>query len=293
MPVNSFFSVCLRPMQQVTIRASAKINLELAVGPRRGARHQISGRMLRLPDVADVLHVSRVRGASAGGFRVSGPCAAQVPAFQKSSVGVAVRLFFGSIAPPPLNIHLKKNLPARAGLGGGSSDGVAVLRALGALFPDVPLPTSAQVLSSLGSDALFFWADADCAQVGDCGEELRPVAPPIMGDLAVGMARGAFVESAWAYEALAKARAAALFGSGGGADTPPVRNDFQPLIFRQFPAAAKLWDDFCAFGARAGGLTGSGGAIWAEFPSRAAASRAAEHCRRRQAFAFVQPAKKP
>ena len=288
MPVNSFFSVCLRPMQQVTIRASAKINLELAVGPRRGARHQISGRMLRLPDVADVLHIGRVRGSAAGGFRVSGPCAAQVPPFQKNSVGAAVRLFFGSIAPPSLNIHLKKNLPARAGLGGGSSDGVAAIRALGALFPDVPLPTSAQVLSSLGSDALFFWADADCAQVGGCGEELRPVAPPIMGDLAVGMARGAFVESAWAYEALATARAAGRFLAS---DAP--NNHFQPLVFEAFPSTAQLWDDFCAFGARAGGLTGSGGAIWAEFPSRAAASRAAEHCRRRQAFAFVQSAKKP
>ncbi len=58
---------------------------------------------------------------------------------------------------PPVNIHLHKQIPSRAGLGGGSSDGAYTLMTLNRLF-DLQLNTEQLIgyAAKLGSDCPFF-----------------------------------------------------------------------------------------------------------------------------------------
>jgi 4-diphosphocytidyl-2-C-methyl-D-erythritol kinase len=72
----------------------------------------------------------------------------------------------------PARFRLVKRIPAGAGLGGGSSDAVAALRALSRLYElDVDL---APVAETLGADVPFFLRGGACEAAGR-GERLRPL----------------------------------------------------------------------------------------------------------------------
>lgn len=107
-----------------------------------------------------------------------------------------------------ISIDLEKRIPSGAGLGGGSSDAAAVLRAInvmGSLF--LPEDELAAIGAQLGSDVPFFVYHRSC----DCrgrGEIVTPVlegeAP---GSLPVFLIQPAFpISAAWAYQHYADSR---------------------------------------------------------------------------------------
>ncbi|MEJ0056533.1 MAG: hypothetical protein WDN75_13300 [Bacteroidota bacterium] len=61
---------------------------------------------------------------------------------------------------PSIRVHLHKNIPAGAGLGGGSSDAALTIRLLNALF-ELKIPVAGQMnyASMIGSDCAFFIQD--------------------------------------------------------------------------------------------------------------------------------------
>lgn len=101
-----------------------------------------------------------------------------------------------------ISIDLEKNIPSGAGLGGGSSDAAAVLRAInvmGSLF--LPEEELASVGATIGSDIPFFVYDRTC----DCrgrGEIVVPVpAEQAIEPLPVFLIKPAFeISAAWAYQ---------------------------------------------------------------------------------------------
>ena len=73
----------------------------------------------------------------------------------------ALRLMQKELAPlkylANVNIHIEKNIPIGAGLGGGSSDAAALLRILRLLWkPQMPLDDLAQLGATLGADVPLF-----------------------------------------------------------------------------------------------------------------------------------------
>src|SRR5437899_1194729 len=73
---------------------------------------------------------------------------------------------------PGAFVHVRKRIPIAAGLGGGSSDAGAVLRALATIWqrPDVDLVA---IAASLGSDVPFFASGARVALVSGRGERVE------------------------------------------------------------------------------------------------------------------------
>ncbi|WP_299418696.1 4-(cytidine 5'-diphospho)-2-C-methyl-D-erythritol kinase [uncultured Shimia sp.] len=122
--------------------APAKINLTLHVtGQRDDGYHRLDS-LVMLTDVGDRLTVEKARETS---LNVVGPMAEGVPT-DRSNLVIRAAEMLGVSA----KITLHKSLPAMAGIGGGSSDGAATVRALCALY-DLAVP-SAEILSSLGAD---------------------------------------------------------------------------------------------------------------------------------------------
>ncbi|MFY0661859.1 MAG: 4-(cytidine 5'-diphospho)-2-C-methyl-D-erythritol kinase [Shimia sp.] len=122
--------------------APAKINLTLHVtGQRDDGYHRLDS-LVMLTDVGDRLTVEKANKTS---LNVVGPMAAGVPT-DRSNLVIRAAEMLGVSA----KITLHKSLPAMAGIGGGSSDGAATVRALCALY-DLAVP-SAEMLSSLGAD---------------------------------------------------------------------------------------------------------------------------------------------
>ncbi len=117
--------------------APAKVNLALHVTGQRDDGYHVLDSLVVFADVGDRL--SLTPGAALS-LEVTGPFAAGVPADPRNLVWRAAELSGWAG-----HIHLEKHLPHGGGIGGGSADAAAVLRALAfggdatALGADVPV----------------------------------------------------------------------------------------------------------------------------------------------------------
>lgn len=157
--------------------APAKVNLFLHVGePEADGFHPICSLMV-FADVGDRVLVYE---SEALGLMAHGRFARELPAEGENIVMKAARALIAEAKRPvpPFGISLDKRLPVAAGLGGGSSDAGAALRAIRESL-DLPITDERlqAVAASLGSDgAACLWARPVIAE--GRGERLSP-APPL------------------------------------------------------------------------------------------------------------------
>lgn len=130
------------------MRAPAKLTLGLRVtGLLPGGFHALDALVVMVDAPADVVAITDTpSGVSA---HVHGPLADGVPT---DDANLAVRAAL-ALVPPGVGLHLdlEKHIPAGAGLGGGSSDAAAVLRALRERF-DIDAARVDAVAAALGAD---------------------------------------------------------------------------------------------------------------------------------------------
>jgi 4-diphosphocytidyl-2-C-methyl-D-erythritol kinase len=186
-------------------------------------------------------------------------------------------------------------VPAAAGLGGGSSDAAAVLRALSARFPGAVGPAELAALAlALGADVPFF-LDARPALVSGVGER-RAELPGRLPALAVLLGNPG--------TPLATARVFAAYAATGRPHSPPGRlldawrsalaggpeglperldgllaNDLEPAAEALCPGLAPVRAALRAAGALAVGLSGSGATLYGVFATAAGAGSALPRAR--------------
>lgn len=151
--------------------APAKINLSLHVTGQRSDGYHLLDSLVVFAAVGD--YVSATQGE--GGLTVTGPRAAGVPTDDGNLVMKAATLMRLS---DRYSLSLEKHLPAASGIGGGSADAAAALRALQSVSGQ-PLPDAGQVLS-LGADVPVCLKPEPVRMRG-VGEQLEPV--PVLPDL--------------------------------------------------------------------------------------------------------------
>lgn len=145
-----------------TARAPAKINLTLHVtGQRDDGYHLLDSLVVFAEDCADALSFTPDERLS---IAVTGPFADGIPTDDRNLIWKAAQA-----AGWTGTIHLEKNLPHGGGLGGGSSDAGAALRAFG--HPD---QTAAL---SLGADVPVCLLGRAARMTG-IGERVAPAALP-------------------------------------------------------------------------------------------------------------------
>ncbi|WP_019169855.1 4-(cytidine 5'-diphospho)-2-C-methyl-D-erythritol kinase [Pseudaminobacter salicylatoxidans] len=109
--------------------APAKINLALHVTGRRADGYHLLESLAVFTEFGDSVSVAP---AAEDSFSVTGPFAAHLP-LNGDNLVVRARDALRALAPytaTPVAISLEKNLPIASGIGGGSSDAAATLRAL-------------------------------------------------------------------------------------------------------------------------------------------------------------------
>ena len=173
-------------------------------------------------------------------------------------------------------MQLTKRIPTGAGLGGGSADAGAVLRALNALNPH-PLDTTTllTLAASLGADVPFLSTDSVRALGWGRGERLLDLEPLPQRAVRLALFRVG-VDTAAAYRALAAARAdgrLAPVGSGlldrhmlgSWSDLHRfARNDFEVPVFAMRPDIAAVHASMRAAAPSAlVRLSGSGASVFA------------------------------
>lgn len=222
------------------IAAPAKTNLWLRLLRRRDdGYHEIETRMVRL-GLADRLRL-KWRDDERVTLRCSDPT---LPTGEENLVVRAVRALerhCGKVFA--VDVALEKHIPHGAGLGGGSSDAAAVLRALNEMAAlHLPASDLAAVGATIGSDVPFFVFDRTC----DCrgrGEIVTPVpaedAPP---SLPVFLYKPAFaISAAWAYRR--HADSAEYEGFSYAPQPCPwgrMVNDLEQPVFEKFPVLGEM-----------------------------------------------------
>jgi len=156
------------------IFAPAKINLSLKVGrPRTDGLHPLQS-VVAFADVGDLVEAEEADGLS---LDVVGIFAEQIGPLDDNLVLRAARaLASAARVTPRAKLTLEKNLPVASGIGGGSADAAATLRALndlwGLRWSNAQL---AEVGAGLGSDVPVFFTGAGAAYMTGVGEICTPI----------------------------------------------------------------------------------------------------------------------
>jgi len=160
--------------RQVTLPAPAKVNLFLdVIGKRADGYHEISS-VMQSVDLADTVTVRIYDGVS-----ITVSCDdADIPVDSRNSAHKAAALYMRESGLRFFaDIDIIKHIPVKAGLGGSSADGAAVLLALNKIFGVFCEEELLKLGARVGSDVPFCMTRGT-AYVGGAGESVVPL-PPI------------------------------------------------------------------------------------------------------------------
>lgn len=262
--------------------AYGKLNLTLDVlGLRPDGYHELEMVMISV-SLSDELTLSLETGGS-WTVRCDRP---GIPAGEGNLCWKAARIYCeaAGIDPGGLSIHIEKQIPAQAGMAGGSSDAAAVLRALNRHYGAF----SAEQLRALG---LRVGSDVPYCLFGGAAlargrGELLTRLPPLPGELFFVLAKPEFSVSTPALF-----RELDTVGVSVRPDTPAMldairrqdrdaigaclQNAFEPLVTRQYPIVERLRGIMLAHEAVGARLTGTGSVVYGLFCSKFKALSAA------------------
>lgn len=226
--------------------------------------------MVALDGLADTVRVERAseRSVACPGIEGSGNLAWAALDALEAEVG----------RPLPLSVTIDKAIPSEAGLGGGSSDAAAVLRAADRMHGlGLGADRLEAVAARVGSDVPFF-IRGGCQWARGRGELLAPVAAPRFAAVLLRPALG--LSTPRVYAAFDRLPAPAAAGPDAAPAGMPalaawVRNDLWPPALALAPSLGASARALTAAGARAALLCGSGSCVAGLFPGRAEAEEAA------------------
>jgi 4-diphosphocytidyl-2-C-methyl-D-erythritol kinase len=183
-----------------------------------------------------------------------------------------------------VNISLAKRIPAKGGLGGGSSNAAITLLALNHLWQrDLKTADLLRIAARLGADVPFFLIGG-AAEGRGIGTELWPVADGPQQHLIV-ITPNATVSTGDAYAALNRGSlttsdSASILSSSlerpvtGDRGQWSLQNDFEVAIFEIEPEIKRAKMSLLDAGARGALLAGSGSSVFGIFDDEAARDRA-------------------
>jgi len=272
--------------------ARAKINLCLHVTGRRADGYHLIESLAVFPEIGDALEVESGPGLS---LTIGGPFAASLDA---GAGNIVLRAAQALGSGRGAAILLDKRLPVASGMGGGSADAAAALRALSRLW-GAPAGLGALALS-LGADVPVCLAQRPAIMAG-IGERL--LAAPALPEVWLTLVNP-----------LVETPTAEVFRALESPDNPPLgphpagfptagalagwlaaqRNDLQAPALRMRPVVAEA---LAALGAQPGGLltrmTGSGATCFGLFADASGAEAAAAAIRAARPGWWVAAARVP
>jgi 4-diphosphocytidyl-2-C-methyl-D-erythritol kinase len=261
-------------------RAPAKVNLVLQVGDvRADGLHELCSLFASL-ELADDLTIEPSDDSSAGPDEVV--CAA-VPGPNLATRALAELRAALDGDLPPLRATIDKRIPVAAGLGGGSADAAAALRAAN-LIAGAPLDADAlrAIGARIGADVPS-QVEPRHALVTGAGEHVEPLDLPAAALVLIPDDEGLSTADVYgAADEIGSTRARLDPGALRALAARPLadlaaalENDLEPAALHLRPHLAETLDGLRRAGALAARVTGSGPTTFGVFPDRATADQAA------------------
>ena len=243
---------------------NAKINLGLHItSKRKDGYHEIETCMLPIP-LYDALEIILDKKAS---WNSSGLA---IPGEAKDNLILKAEKLLKKDFPglPNVSIHLHKNIPMGAGLGGGSADGAFALKLMNNLF-DLHLDDFflEEYAAQLGSDCPFFIENTPKIARGR-GEIMDPIDLSLRGSHLVLINPGIHVGTKEAYAgvtpSLPKVKLEEVLAERSRWKAELV-NDFEASIFKNHPPIAAIKEKMYSEGAYYAAMSGSGSSVFGLF----------------------------
>lgn len=245
----------------------AKINLGLKVLRKRlDGYHDIETCMLPIPlfDVLEILPSKDLKFLQTGN-EIEGD-------LEDNLVLKAWHLLHEHYNVPETYIHLRKQIPSGAGLGGGSADAAYLLRGMNALF-DLQLSNQRlqELSTELGSDCPFFVKDVAQFATGR-GEILSDCSLSLKGWYLKLVYPKIHVSTAQAYAGVRPTEEGENIKSVLEVPVKEWRallvNDFEASVFLAFPEIEGVKEELYAEGAAYASMSGSGSAVFGLFENQ-------------------------
>lgn len=245
---------------------NCKINLGLQVtGKRDDGYHDIASIFLPIPweDALEIIEANEL-SLHVSGNAIPGDA-------QKNLCLLAWNLLKVDFPHlPPVCIYLYKTVPAGAGLGGGSSNGAFMLKALNSKFKlGIPAEKLIEYALQLGSDCPFFIPNTPAIATGR-GEILEPIELDLTGNWLVLINPGIHVNTGWAFSHIQPAPLQVDLKEI--MQLPPVAweaaglsNIFQAPVFTHYPGIATAHQMLVQAGAVYAAMSGTGSTCFGFF----------------------------
>ncbi len=253
---------------RVIVDAPAKINLTLNIeGLREDGYHLLSS-VFQAISLSDRVTLTKTE-AEGIALSLSDPA---LPCDERNTAYKAAQVFFAHTGIAPcVSIHVEKNIPQQAGLGGGSSDAAGVLVGLNALFEaDLSTKMLCELGEKVGADVPFciVGGTAMVTGIGEIIEPITPLAPChiVVAKPAVGVSTAEAyraVDSVKTHSADQRAMRAAIESGDLAAVGALLSNAFEQAL--GIPEVEDVLRKIRAFSPLGCMMSGSGSAVFALF----------------------------
>lgn len=246
----------------------AKINLGLEILSKRAdGYHSINSIFIptSLTDVLELIPSNKFSFASSG-LKIQG-------SVDSNLVVKAYELMRANYQIAPVTIHLHKNIPMGAGLGGGSADGAFTILGLNQIYNlNLSKEKMAELALEIGSDCPFFIYNSSCLVQGR-GEVIQPISEnPIEGLYLKLVNPGIHIGTAEAYAGISPR-------NNHGTSlieklqhprnwSNELKNDFEAAIFQKNPSIKLIKEELYQEGAIYVSMTGSGSTMYGLFENK-------------------------
>ncbi|RZI78107.1 MAG: 4-(cytidine 5'-diphospho)-2-C-methyl-D-erythritol kinase [Rubrivivax sp.] len=243
------------------VRAPAKLNLFLHITGRRADGYHLLQSAFMLIDWCDTLHFQLRADGQLSREDLSTPLPADDLVLRAAR---ALQRHTGTTQGA--HIAIDKQIPAQAGMGGGSSDAASCLLALNRLWKlDLPLATLAEIALPLGADVPFFLAGGH-AWVEGIGEKITPLVVPSAQFCVLKPPEGLETRQIFSSQALKRDTETATISGFAANPFGFGHNDLQPVAEQYCPVISEALAWLSRQGLQ-GRMTGSGSAVFAVLPS--------------------------
>lgn len=272
-------------MDTITLPAYAKINLSLDIlGTLPNGYHEVQ-MLMQSVSLKDEITIKKTAEKGIRLFVEN----ADLPTDNRNLAYRAAMAFCATFpVSEGISVQLRKNIPAAAGLAGGSSDAAAVLRGLNLLYGSPASLNKLQEIGlTLGADVPYC-LQLGCALAEGIGEHLTALpSAPKCHCLLVKPPQGASTKEIYtAYDAMEKAglivhpRTSVLLGAIASDDysllTQNLGNVLEPVTSERVPQIREIKKEMLLLGADAAQMSGSGPTVFGLFSDAGKAQNAYE-----------------
>lgn len=260
------------------------MNLTLRVVGRRSDGYHLIDSIMVPVSLYDVIEIrrSRIKNSKSKRARIEVTCNDPlVPRGEKNIVYRAAQLLMRHVnADAAVRIHIQKQIPTGAGLGGGSADAAATLVGVNRLFRlGLSNRRLERLALSLGADVPFF-IRARPARARGIGERLRSVGALARFWLVI-IYPGFPVSTAWVYKKLGRKLTKPIVDNSIAFSlknfdklSDLLVNDLESVTLDRYPKIRLLKEKLLREGAARGLMSGSGSSVFGVFKSKGRAQKA-------------------